>query len=211
MRTVLATVKADGRAEVASPGLGFRLRPGAQPPNALGYSRTQRPGSYPINLRIDGEGEVLTVANADSYYLDPKKRFTFLQLVNGTAGDLWHCDVFESTGEGQSPAGRPSRVPIELAATGTAVPTTAPALAADGFALRTGQRRISTYFAGTLSVATLWVQLQNGTWFDTQDQADPASGPRYDTREVAVPGNRFAWRAAAGAMTMTIEAEAEVG
>lgn len=211
MRSVLATVKTDGRAEVASPGVGFRLRPGAQPPNAAGYSRTQRPGSYPVHVRIDGQGEPLIVANSDSFYFPKDRPFTFLQLVSAESGELWQVDVFEHRDEGQTPSGARQRVPFELAPTGTAVPTTAPAAATDGYPLRNGQRSISTYFAGTLSVATLWVMLQDGTWFDTQDTADPSSGPRFDARDIRVSARRFAWRAASASMTMTIEVDAEHG
>ena len=214
MRSLVATIKTDGRAEAASPGVGFRVRPGALPRTAPDYARTSRPGSYPIRVRLNGEGEPLLVQNADSYYFSDAKReepaFKFLQLVDGESGDLWHIDIFETRQEGQTPAGRPSRAPFELLPAGTSAPAANPALSTDGFPLRPGQRRITTYFAGAAGVATLWVRQLNGTWLNTLETID-STVQAYDTREVAVPGDRAFWRAAAAGLTMTVEVEAEVG
>lgn len=211
MRSHFATVKTGGVAEVGAPGVGFRLRPGAFPPNASGYARTQRPGSYPIQLKLDGQGEAITVLNGDSYYFGEAGGFRFLQLVNGEAGDLWLVDVFESRDEGVTPDGKRQRVPYELAPTGTAVPAADPAAAADGYALRNGQKTITTYFGGTLTTATLWVMKQDGTWFNTGEVVDPTGAPFYDTRDIRVSAKRFAWRAAAANMTMCLEVDAENG
>lgn len=210
MRSSFATIKADGRAELASPGVGFRIRPGAFPPSSSGYSRTQRPGSYPIQVKLDGQGDPITVLNGDSYYFGAEG-FRFLQVVNGEAGDLWIVDVYENRGEGVTPDGRRQRVPYELAAAGTAVPAADPASATDGYALRNGQKAITTYWAGVLTQATLWVMRQDGTWFNTGEQVDATAAPYYDTRDVRVSAKRFYWRAAAANMTMCIEVDAENG
>lgn len=212
MRNAIVTVKADGRAEANAAGVGFRVRPAVTPKASADYARAARPGSYPVRVRIDGQGEALNVVNADSYYFAEGGRFRFLQVVDGEAGDVWQFDVFESREEGQTPAGRPARAPFELAPLGTAVPTAVPAVAGDGFLLRPGQRKITVYFAGALTTATLWVRQLDGTWFDLNESIDPTgANPRFDTRELGVPGDRFYLRAAAGGMTMKIEVDAEVG
>lgn len=212
MRNSLAIVKADGRAEANAAGVGFRVRPAVVPKASGDYNRAARPGSYPVRVKVGGQGEALNVVNADSYYFAEKDRFGFLQVVDGDPGDVWQFDVFESRDEGQTPAGRPSRAPFELVRLGTAVPTAVPALATDGFVLRPGQRRLTVYFAGVLTTVTLWVLQLDGTWFDLNETVDPTgANPRYDTRELGVPGDRFYLRAAAGGMTMKIEVDAEVG
>jgi len=214
VRSLTVTVKSDGRAEGASPGVGFRVRPAALPRAAQDYSRSARPGSYPVRVRLDGAGESFLVLNADSYYFAEGREpaFKFLQLVDGDPGDLWQIDVFETRAEGQTPAGRPSRAPFELVPAGTSAPNVNPTLATDGFPLRPGQRRITTYWAGTLGVATLWVRRLDGTWFNTLETVDSSGGAQlYDTREVAVPGDRAYWRATGAGLTYALEVEAEVG
>lgn len=207
MRTVTAKADSTGAFRATSGGYGFRLVAALPPISAPGYLVTNRPGRLPVMVKLNGEGEPLFTFGEARFFAE---RFKFVEVTGAEDGDCYILETFEHPRELVQPLARAARQAYRLAAA-VAVATAAPALATDGYPLRPGQRKITTYFGGTLSVATLWVRQLDGTWFDTQDQADPTSGPRYDTREVAVPGDRFAWRAAAGSMTQTIEVESEVG
>lgn len=207
MRTVTAKADSTGAFRATSGGYGFRLVAALPPQGSPEFLVTNRPGRLPVIVRLDGQGEPLFTFGEARFF---GERFKFIEVTGCEDGDCYILETFEHPRELVQPLARPARQGFRLAAA-AAVSTSAPSLSTDGYPLRPGQKRITTYFGGTLSVATLWVRQLDGTWFDTQDTADPSSGPRYDTREVAVPGDRFAWRAASANMTQTIEVESEVG
>lgn len=207
MRTLLLKADSAGALRATATGYGFRIVPAIPAPGDAAANVNARPGRMPVIVRRNGTEEPLTCF-AEGHYFE--ERFKFLDIQGAESGDSYLVQVFEAPRELVLPSARAGRQGHVLVPAGTAVPTAVPALSTDGFPLRPYQRRLTTYFEGVLTTATLYVRKLDGTWFNTNETADPTgANPRYETREIAVPGDRAQWVAAAINMTMTVEAESE--
>lgn len=212
MRSGCFQADTTGKLRMRSSGLGFRVAPAVPDASSPSFSRVNRPGRLPLSVRMNNSGgEQLHITNSDARFF--ADAFTDLFIEGAESGD-WYCvEIYESRQEGIIPAASKAVVPVELAPAGTAVPAVDPTAFTDGYPLRPGMKAITSYFAGTLQAATLWVRTTGGVWKSLADVVDPsaAGALAYDSRSIAVPGDRFYWRGAAAAMTVTIEAQMEVG
>lgn len=195
---------------------GFRVAPGAPSKNdtAANSAVKLKPGSFPVRVRERGTGKIIPLRNSDSVYFGyefgAQQGFDLLDVENG---DCWDVHLFDGPEDGMTAAGQKARVPVRIADT-TAVPNgTPPTLATDGFPIRPGTLSLTTYFTGTPRVCTLWFRMLDGTWFATGETVDNTvvGATLYDSRQLAVPGDRFAWVATGAGQTCVIEASQEVG
>lgn len=206
MRTLIVKADASGACRSTAGGFGFRILSALPSPADPGFNVNERPGRLPVTVRLDGSSEPMTCFGEGHYF---PARFKYLDITGAESGDVYLVQIFEDPRELVMPNARSGRQAFILQAVGTSAPAADPALATDGFPLRPGQRRITTYFGGVLGSATLWVRRLDGVWFNTADDVDPSAGPRYDTREIAVPGDRAYWRAAGAGLTFALEVESE--
>lgn len=205
MRVLFPKIATNGRADdVATRAVGFRLTPGR--PDVTGVQRPweQRPGAYPVKVRLDS-GPELIITNGDALFFEAA--FNVLQVF-GEPGDVWALQVFEHRSEGVIPAAR-SSVAVQVQPP-TACPTVAPTLATEGWKVRPGTRSHTLYASGTLTTARLWVRSASGAWYDTGEDLDFTTNP-VQARLVYATADRVYLRAAAGSMNIEIDSECEVG
>jgi hypothetical protein len=167
---------------------------------------TQRPGSYPIRVTLDG-GRYFDVTSDDAKCID--QSFRWLSLTGGEQGDTWKVQLLETRDERVYPPGQRGSVPVTVQAP-TACPTAAPALATDGIKVRPGTRAHTFYASGTPTMAALYVRSNGGNWRDTGEVLDFGSTPVI-SRTVTNSGDRLALKADAVGMNIEIDAEVEVG
>jgi hypothetical protein len=189
---------------------GFLVTPGAPSKNAAGNTDVKaRPGAYPVTVRFRGGGEPIPIRNGHAFYFGSEARP--FDIVDAESGDCWDVFAFETREDGMMLASQKASVPVRVSDAVAVSNAVAPTLITDGFALRPGTLNVTSYFGGTPRVNTLYVRLLDGTWFNTGETFDATAGLLYDTRVIAVPGDRFAWVAAGAAETVIIETRQEVG
>lgn len=208
MRSQYLSTDATGTKKRAGDGVGFSVLPG----RSRSASRLVVPGSYPLTVRNRTTGEEHEVSGPHAFYASKRGEFDIINAEPLTS----YCFVtFDSPEEGVRIGGR-TRLDVQLtgteAAPAVAVPTAAPSLLTDGYALSAGLRRLVTFFAGTLTTANMWSLTPGGVWRQLDDTFDPTGTgtPDYDVRDVIVPARRFYWQSTAGGMTHEIAGEVEV-
>mgnify|MGYP001594390393 CR=1 FL=1 len=204
-------VKCDSNGQVlhaGTAGIGFSLVPACSTP----FSATERPGSYPVKVVLDG-GKVLDVVNGDVHFLDAP--FRAFDLANGDANEFWLVTTFETRGEGIIRAPGKQRVTYSVQ-TSAAVPFAVP-VGAVGIKVRPGTLAHSFYFSGaTPGPARIWIRTAGGEWFDTGEDLDPTDGAgAFDvialTRNVTVAGDRLYLQSGGLGLSVAIDATCEVG
>lgn len=209
MKSDLYRADSAGRVRVPTAGIGLRVAPSVPDAGAPEFNKANQPGRLPLCARLDSAGGTrIAVPNSDALFM--REPFGEVFLEGGEAGGWYAVTVFEAPNESVIPSALKTIVAVELMPAGTAVATAVP-IASEGVPLRPGMRAVTTYFAGVLQAATLYVMKTDGTWFNTNETVDPSAGQRYDSRIIAVPGSRFTWVAAGAGLTASIEAAWEIG
>lgn len=209
MRADTHLASATGTITVDGDGVGFEVVPAV----AADADGSVRAGSYPITVQVIDPhgaqvGRPLFIPNADAHHF--AERFGGLRLAGCESGDSWLVRVFEHRGEGTQSKGTKTRRAATIAAAGTAVPTASPAASSDGFRIRPGTVGHTFIFGGTLTTAEVWQRSKAGNWKNTGDTID-ATTETVAVRLNYAAADRIALKAAAGALTIEVEAIEEIG
>ena len=161
MKSDLYRADSAGRVRVPTAGIGLRVAPSVPDAGAPEFNKANQPGRLPLCARLDSAGGTrIAVPNSDALFM--REPFGEVFLEGGEAGGWYAVTVFEAPNESVIPSALKTIVAVELMPAGTAVATAVP-IASEGVPLRPGMRAVTTYFAGVLQAATLYVMKTDGT------------------------------------------------
>lgn len=189
-------------------GFGFCIFP-AEGPGSAALASRNRPGGFPVTVKVYGSTEPLHVGNSHEFTFD--KPFAGFS-IEGDPYASYNVVVLESPGESVRQASVRSRIVLPyMSGTAQAVDTVAPAAGANGYQLRPTDRQLQFAIDGAAVDVDLYVKTAQGTWFKAETLVLAAEArPVILHRSIEMVSSIYLVASAVGA-TFELDVESEVG